>query len=74
MTRIKNRFPVLLAEHREKISDVSRATGISRTTLTNLYYGRGESLSYKVLERLCTHFGCTASELLETSTEGGDCA
>lgn len=72
MTKVKSRFPILLAAHREKISDVSRATGISRTTLTNLYYSKGEALSYNVLGKLCEHFSCTANDLFELCQEGGD--
>ena len=37
MSAIESRFAVLLGEKKKKISDVARATGISRTTLTNLY-------------------------------------
>ena len=37
---INNNFSKLLGERLLKISKVSEETGISRTTLTNLYYRR----------------------------------
>ena len=55
MSAIESRFAVLLGEKKKKISDVARATGISRTTLTNLYYGKGAAVSYHVLGTLCDY-------------------
>ncbi len=60
-----NRFSILLGAHRKKISEVSRETGISRATLTNLYYGRGKAISYAVITKLCEYFGCSANEIID---------
>lgn len=68
MSVIESRFAILLAEKKKKISDVSRATGISRTTLTNLYYGKGAAVSYHVLSALCHYLGCSVGDIL-TSKE-----
>lgn len=38
-TEVTSRLAVLMGERKKKISDVSRETGISRTTLTHLYAG-----------------------------------
>ena len=35
---MKNNLRVLLAKQRKKVIDVYKATGISKTTLTSLYY------------------------------------
>lgn len=52
-----------------KISGVSRDTGISRTTLTNLYYGKSEAVSFSVLGRLCDYLGCSVGDILEIKQE-----
>lgn len=62
--RMTNNFPALLANRREKISSVARKTGVSRTTLTNLYYDRGTAVSKDVIEKLCIYFGCEIGEIL----------
>ena len=41
---MKNNFRVILAKQRKKTSDVAEATGISKTTLTILYYERKKKL------------------------------
>lgn len=64
MSAIESRFAILLGEKRKKISDVARATGISRTTLTNLYYGKGAAVSYHVLGTLCDYLGCSVGDIL----------
>lgn len=52
-----------------KISGVSRDTGISRTTLTNLYYGKSKAVSFSVLGRLCNYLGCSVGDILEIKQE-----
>lgn len=66
---IKSKFSTILGVKRLRISDVSRNTGISRTTLTALYYGRGESISYKVLGKLCKYLNCNVGDILEADAE-----
>lgn len=60
---IKCNLSVLMGKNREKISEVARATGISRTTLTSLYYERGKAVTFDVLDRLCRHFECGVGDL-----------
>lgn len=67
MTNVNSRFAILLGEKKTKISEVSRRTGISRTTLTKLYYGDGAAVSYKVLAKLCETLNCEISDILEVS-------
>lgn len=66
---VHNRFAALLGERRLKISEVARATGISRTTLTNLYYSKSGAISFEVLAKLCAYLGCQTGELLEVQGE-----
>lgn len=63
-TRIVNRFAVLMAERKKKISEVARATGISRTTLTGLYYESCHAISFGTLSKLCDYFDCEVDDIL----------
>lgn len=63
---ITSRFSILLGEKKKRISEVSRETGISRTTLTRLYYGRS-AFSLDTLAKLCAYFDCTMTDLIEVS-------
>ena len=55
----------LLGEHKKKISDVTRDTGINRGTLTRMYYEDAERVDLAVLDILCQYFGCSIQDLLE---------
>lgn len=65
MKTVCSRFATLLGTKKLKISDVARKTGISRTTLTKLYYGDGCAVTYKVLSKLCAALDCDVSDILE---------
>lgn len=41
---MKNNFRILLAKKRKKVSDIHEVTGISKSTLTSLYYERTKNL------------------------------
>lgn len=62
---IDNNFSAILGKRRLKISAIAKETGISRTTLTNLYYGRSEKISFDVMDRLCKCLGCGVGDLFE---------
>lgn len=62
---MKNNFSKILGERLLSISNVSKQTKISRTTLTNFYYRRNKSVSYQTLEKLCDYLEIPLSELLE---------
>ena len=66
---INNKFSVLLAERLLKISEVARETGISRTTLTNLYYRRTDKISFDVLNKLCKYLNCNVQDIFEYKEE-----
>jgi len=61
---IVNKFSLLLAERLLKVSDVSRDTGISRTTLTALYYRKNAGIQFDTLDRLCKYFNCNIEEII----------
>ena len=64
-----NKFSTQLGTRRLKITDVARATGISRTTLTNLYYDRNTTISLETLDKLCNYFNCNVNDLFEYRKE-----
>ena len=62
---IDNKFSTILGARRLKISQVAKGTGISRVTLTQLYYGRTTQISFEVLDKLCSYVQCDVGDLLE---------
>lgn len=56
---------MLLAERKTKITKVSNDTGLSRTTLTALYYNKAKGIQFETLNTLCNYFKITPSELFE---------
>lgn len=61
---MKNNFRVLLAKKRQKVSDVHKATGISKSTLISLYYERTKHPDIKTLQKVAGYLGVTLDELL----------
>lgn len=66
---INNKFSILLVERLLKISTIAKETGISRTTLTNLYYRRTDKISFEVLNKLCKYLNCNVQDILEYKEE-----
>lgn len=60
-------FARLLGEHKKKITDVARDTGINRGTLTRLYHETAERVDLEVLQQLCDYFDCEIEVLMERS-------
>ncbi len=63
---MKNNFRVILAKQRKKVVDVYEATGVSKTTLTNLYYERTKNPEAETLLKIADYLGVTLDELLKT--------
>ena len=61
---MNNNFRVILARQRKKVSDVHEATGISKTTLTGLYYERTKNPETETLLKVANYLGVTIDELL----------
>lgn len=61
---IKSNLAVILAERGIKITDLANVTGISRTTLTALYYNQGKGIQFDTLDKLCNFLGISPGELL----------
>ena len=61
---IKCSLSILLAERNLKITKVSKETGISRTTLTALYYNTNQGIQFDTLNTLCKYLRITPSDLI----------
>jgi putative transcriptional regulator len=55
----------LMGEHKEKIADVQRETGLARNTLSGLYQETTTRLDLATLSALCAHYECSIADLLE---------
>lgn len=59
----------LMDEKRLKIADLERDTGLSRTTLTRLYYEKAGRLDFETLEILCRYFKVEVGDILEITDD-----
>ncbi|MES9887338.1 MAG: helix-turn-helix transcriptional regulator [Candidatus Sedimenticola sp. 6PFRAG1] len=55
----------LMGEHKMKISDVARETGLHRNTITLLYKETGSRIELDAISKLCRLFSCEVGDLLE---------
>lgn len=61
---MNNNFRVILAKQRKKVSDVHKATGISKSALISLYYERTKRPDIETLQKVANYLGVTIDELL----------
>lgn len=59
---IRNKLAVLMAERRLKLTQVSRETGISRTSLVDVYYNRSKMIKLSTINSLCQYLKVTPAE------------
>ncbi len=71
MSVVNSKFATLLGKRKMKISEVHRLTGISRTTLTKLYYNEGSAISFETLAKICSKLNCQIEDIFEVQN-GGD--
>ncbi len=55
----------IMGEHKMKISDVARETGVNRSTVTALYQENAARIELDVVDKLCNLFNCKVSDLFE---------
>lgn len=55
----------ILGRKKLKISDVIRETGVTRPTLTSLYYGKGNGISFDTLNSLCRYLKVGTDDLIK---------
>ncbi|EPI2198623.1 TPA: helix-turn-helix domain-containing protein [Enterococcus hirae] len=62
---MKNNLSKILGERLLKVSDVFKATGISKTTLTDIYYQRAKNVQLDTLMKICDYLQVSLSDLIE---------
>lgn len=59
----------LMGEHKMRITDVVRETGISRNTITLMYKETAQKVDLEAVDKLCAYFQCDISKLFERISE-----
>ena len=62
---IKNNLSKIMGEKRIKIYELEKLSGVSRSTITRLYYDKTNTISFNTMENLCKSLDCTLSDLFE---------
>jgi putative transcriptional regulator len=57
-----------MGEHKMKVIDVARQTGLHRNTITLLYNETAARVDLDAIDKLCELFGIEVGELLERVT------
>ena len=60
-----NRLSRLIGDRRTTVRAVAQATGISYTTMLDLYHNRTTRIDFATINKLCSHFGVDTQHLLE---------
>jgi putative transcriptional regulator len=55
----------LMGEHKLKIADVARETGLNRSTITALYKESATRVDIEAVDALCRLFRCKVGDLFE---------
>lgn len=53
----------LMGKNRFSIQDVHEKTGLSRTTISNLYNDKVTRIDYETADKLCQLFNCSLNDL-----------
>ena len=59
----------MMGEHKMKIMDVARETGLNRSTVTHLYHETARRVELETIDKLCRLFGCDVGQLFAFSDE-----
>lgn len=62
---IRCHLSTLMGRHKLKIADVSRHTGLNRSTVTALYRESAARVEVDAIEKLCRLFNCQVGDLFE---------
>lgn len=67
---IRINLSVVMAKKRiYSLAPISEATGISRTTLTALYYEKSKGVQFDTIEKVCKYLDIEIGELIEIMPE-----
>lgn len=62
---LKNNLAVLMAKKKIRIAELHRLTGISASTLSDIYNEKTSLISFNTIEKLCYALDCSVGELFE---------
>lgn len=62
---MKNNISKIFGERLLSIAEVAEASGISRSTLTAIYYRKTKGIQFETIEKLCDYLQVPMSELFE---------
>lgn len=62
---IKCNLSRIMGEHKMKIADVARVTGLHRNTITLLYNETANRIDMETMDSLCKLFNCNVGDLFE---------
>ena len=62
---IDNNLSMIAGKKLVRMNTLSEATGISRTTLSNLYRKKSKGISFSVLNKICSYLECSVGDILE---------
>ena len=62
---IKVHLSRLLGEHKKRVADLQRETGLARNTLSGLYFETSTRVDFDTINALCRYFNCQVADLLE---------
>lgn len=62
---IRCHLSTLMGRDKLRISDVSRRTGLNRSTITSLYRETATRIDLPAVEQLCRLFDCRVGDLFE---------
>lgn len=66
---VRCNLAVVLAKQRKTITEVSKNTGLSRTTLTSLCRDKNKAITFEVIGKLCKELEIQPGELFELMGE-----
>ena len=59
---LKNNLSAIMGAKRIKIYELEKISGISRSTITRLYYDKTNTISFNTLENICKALNCTPND------------
>lgn len=62
---IRCNLAVILAEKNMRLTQISQATGLSRTTLSSLAYNYSKGIQFDTLNTICTFLNITPNDLID---------
>ena len=69
---IRCHLSTLMGRDKLRIADVSRRTGLNRSTITALYKETGTRIDLPAIEELCRLFDCQVGDLFEYVEDGSE--